>query len=79
MCMGGMQGMGMGPMIFMGVIQILFWVAIIYAAVRLIRYFRSERVGQGNRKAVEILREEFAKGNISAEEYQSRLNVLNRS
>ncbi len=57
------------------IVWLLFWVAIIVTAILLVRRNRRERP---TRAALTVLGEEFARGNITEEEYEQRLAVLRR-
>jgi len=89
MMMGG-WGWGYGPGTYGGnywwmgligmAIQILFWVGIIVLGVYLFRRL-SPRVSGGpigRSDALDILRERFARGEIDAEEYQRRREILQK-
>lgn len=74
---------GWGPWAWiMMVFMILFWVAIIVGIFFLIRYLvqqtRSAPVGgvPGGDTAMQILRERFAKGEISREEFEELKQAL---
>jgi putative membrane protein len=53
----------------------LFWLALFVGAFFL---FRGRRERWHTHSAEEVLGERYAKGEISADEYQQRLNVLRR-
>lgn len=75
----GMMG-GFGLFAGLGaIISLLFWVLIILLIVRLIR--RASRKGNwhrvwGEKDAMEILRERFARGEINKEEFEERKRAL---
>ncbi len=79
----GGWGWGWGPMVFGGFLMLLFWGALIVLVVLAIRALWNRdgggsRVSSGesspsggmpNRRALEILDERYARGEISREEY----------
>ncbi len=74
----GGQGVGTGEMIVMSLMMLLFWgglIALIVYAVRGAFVGGRQSSGQG---AEQILAERFARGEIDAEEYRSRLEVLSQ-
>ena len=71
---GGMMGGMMWPMM-LG--MLLFWTLVIAGIVLLVRLVWS-RAGGGNRGALAILQERFARGEIDHAEYQERRGVLQR-
>lgn len=54
----------------------LFWLAVIVAGVALIAYIARRPPPPANKSAEEILKERFARGEISKEEYEERLTAL---
>ena len=78
-------GWGWGWMTLMMVVMVLFWCAVIFGIFWLVRgVARSglspEDPAVRKESPVEILERRFAEGAITAEDYQSRLEVLiNRS
>ncbi len=59
---------------------LLFWAVVCLIAYRMLRqHLPSLRTGQAHDRAVQILRERFARGEISAEQYQAMLSVLDKS
>lgn len=64
------------------VVPILFWVLIIWLIIVLVQHFSSERNGRSYREmekrdlALDILRERYAKGEVSKEEFEARKNDL---
>ncbi|HTV62196.1 MAG TPA: SHOCT domain-containing protein [Verrucomicrobiae bacterium] len=54
----------------------LFWLAVIVAVVALIVYIARQPSPPANKSAEEILKERFARGEISKEEYEERLKTL---
>lgn len=72
------QGNFMWMGLFSMIIQLLFWVVVIYIAVKLFKKYSN---GLGDSKVTEdtamaILRERFAKGEIDAEEFRLRKTQL---
>lgn len=62
----GFYGMGHG---FGGILMLLFWVVVIYLIVRGTGYWTSK--GPDSRHSAEdILKERYAKGDISKEEFE---------
>ncbi len=57
------------------ILWFLFWAAIIVTAIVLWRRHRHERPAQS---ALSVLADEFARGNITEDEYEQRLSVLRR-
>jgi putative membrane protein len=81
----GNQGYGMmGGGGFGGIVMIFFWLLIIVGAFFVFRYFaagHSFSGGQGGGQApprdpMEILRERYAMGEMSTEEFEERKKVL---
>ncbi|MHB1612766.1 MAG: SHOCT domain-containing protein [Actinomycetes bacterium] len=75
-------GWGWGGWVFMAVMMVLFWSAIITGVVMFVRYSR-ERTGaqpptptEGNDRARQVLDERFARGEIDADEYTKRRDML---
>lgn len=77
-----MWGYGPGYWLGMGVTMILFWGLIIAGIVALVRYIGGPRhaggphVNSGPASPEEVLAERFARGEIDADEYQERLELL---
>lgn len=63
--------------LIMMILQLLFWLGIIYLAVRLIKSYIS-KPSKTEDTAMSILRERYAKGEIELEEYNSRKNELQK-
>jgi putative membrane protein len=82
-------GGGMGPGMMnwgyggwaMGIINIIFWVAVIIGVVYLIKWLSSsskqstQETKRGD-NALDILRERYAKGEINREEFEEKKKVL---
>lgn len=58
--------------------MIVFWGAVVFLVVWLVRGRASEQAGSGSERpsALEILDERFARGEINREEYEARRSVL---
>ncbi len=68
----GIFGMSMMWLVWLPLIALFVWFVV--------RVTRSNDPIQGNgRNAIEILKEKFAEGKISREEYEERINVLRRN
>ncbi len=64
------------------IITVLFWAAVIYAIVALVRYAgrnRHQTGGPARPAAERLLAERFARGEIDEDEYRSRLSALRGS
>ena len=73
----GMHGdVGWGWMIFMMVLMVLFWGAVILGIVWLIREGFDRRSAPRTESPTEILERRFAEGAISVEDYHARRDVL---
>jgi putative membrane protein len=73
----GMHGdVGWGWMIGMMILMVLFWGAIIFGVVWLIRGALGGRSGERRESPTEVLERRFAEGAISVEDYQARRKVL---
>lgn len=76
----GMMNWGYGGW-FMGIINIIFWVAVIIGVVYLIKFLSSfsKQGGQEAKKgdsALDILRERYARGEMNREEFEEKKKVL---
>lgn len=76
---GGMMG-GFGiSWILMFIVQLLFWATILYlifVAIKKINVKDDHRSSRED-KCIQILKERYAKGEISEEEYKEMKNILN--
>lgn len=73
----GMHGdVGWGWMILMMVLMVLFWGALIFGIVWLIREGFDRRSAAQTESPTEILERRFAEGAISVEDYHARREVL---
>ena len=74
------MGFGWGHMLFGSLMMVLFWggiIVVVVMAVRWLSHGGSMRTETGSRdRAMEILKERFAKGEIDAEEYEQRKRLL---
>ncbi len=68
---GHMLGWGMAG----GLMMVLFWVLVALFVVWLVREVASKNANHSNR-ALEILKERYAKGEISQEEFESKRKDL---
>lgn len=78
-CDGGgwHDGMGTGSWIVAGVMLLLFWAAIVFGVVWLVRGTRAGHPGGPGDRARQILDERFARGEMTEEEYRQRRDLLN--
>ncbi len=78
---GMMGGYGMGW--FGGILMIVFWILIIVGLVFLIKWLiqstgRDKTTGNGENRALEILKERYARGEIDKEEFETKKKDLAR-
>lgn len=66
-------GVGWGWMALMMILMVLFWAAIIFGIVWLVRSTGPERRGES---PIDVLERRFAEGAISEEDYRARREVL---
>ena len=65
------------PFMFLGpLFSIIFWVVVAVVIMKVIKHKKGWKAWDN--EAVNILRERFAKGEISKEEYEERLKVLEK-
>jgi putative membrane protein len=69
-------GWGWGWMTLMMVVMVLFWAAVIFGIVWLIRTAVDRRPEPRSESAIEVLERRFAEGAISVEDYHARREVL---
>jgi putative membrane protein len=75
--MGGMMGGGMmGTMLWLVLGGTLLLIALVVAAAVLLLRAFSNRTNTVRQQSLRLLQERFARGEVDAEEYQQRLNVL---
>ena len=73
-CLQYFGGFGMGGMMFMWIFWIALIILVIYLATRLL-YDRSGKVSS-DESALDILKKELAKGNITEEEFDRKKKLL---
>jgi putative membrane protein len=76
----GMMNWGYGGW-FMGIINIIFWIAVIIGIIYLIKFIsssskQSTQESKRGDSALDILRERYAKGEINREEFEEKKKVL---
>jgi putative membrane protein len=73
-CLQYFGGFGMGGMMFMGI----FWIALIVLVVYLVSRLMNDRSGKASTEesALDILKKELAKGNITEEEFDRKKKLL---
>jgi len=76
-------GWGWGAWLFMAVMMVIFWGAVITGIVMAVRYYGRNRqnptpaaAGGDSDTAMRVLDERFARGEIDAEEYTKRRDLL---
>ncbi|MCK0137918.1 SHOCT domain-containing protein [Aliiroseovarius sp. F47248L] len=62
--------------IFGGLIMLIFWALIIGLIVLAVRGFSNHQVSDNRQKAIDLLRERFARGEIDDDEFERRLAKL---
>ncbi len=76
----GYQGMGGGAWALMIVGMIIFWSILVLGIVALVRHNRTSTGpgagGEGADRAIAILRERLARGEVTPEEYSALLAAL---
>jgi putative membrane protein len=69
-------GWGWGWMAMMMVVMVLFWAAVIFGIVWVIRNTFDRRPAPRAESAIDVLERRFAEGAVSVEEYKARREVL---
>ena len=73
-------GWGWASWLFMAMMMVIFWGAVIVAVIAFVRYsghgHEPPPAGDGKDQALRILDERFARGDIDAEEYTQRRDLL---
>jgi len=74
---------GWGAWLFMAVMMVIFWGAVITGIVMAVRYYGRDRqnpppptAGVDSDTAMRVLDERFARGEIDADEYTKRRDLL---
>ena len=72
------DGMGGGGWVVMILAMVVFWALVVFAVVAIFRGTRDVGPGVGSqrRDPTEILEERFARGEIDADEYRARMDIL---
>lgn len=76
-----MDGFGMGGFGFGWIFMILWWALIIVGIVALVKWVMSSGAGgrsSGDGRALDILKERYARGEIDQEEYDKKRRDLER-
>jgi putative membrane protein len=73
---GSGWGTGWGGWLVMMLAMVAFWTLVVLAVVALFRESRPQREAPPGRSAFDVLAERFARGEIDAEEYHRREEVL---
>lgn len=72
----GMSMMNWGMMIFMMIFCIIVLGLLIYGIIFLIKGTGGTNRGQHDNQAIDILKERFAQGELTEDEYRKKRNVL---
>lgn len=69
-----MMGFGFGGGILGGIIMVLFWVIVIMAGLAFLRWLAHDMTGGtgSSKTALDILKEKYAKGEITKEEFETK-------
>ncbi len=70
--MGGYSGYGYGT----GAVEVILWIAILAIIIWLAYYFYKGSSRESGKKAIEILNERYARGEITREEYMKMKEEL---
>lgn len=68
---------GSGWFIVYDIVKLLIIVAVVIALARMLMKSSSNHNNSNSNRAIEILKERYASGEISEEEYKNKLNKLN--
>lgn len=73
-----MGGYGMGGFGFGGIFMILWWILIVVGIVALVKWLLGPSLGRGggSSRALDILKERYARGEIDEQEYRKKLQDL---
>ena len=69
-------GVGWGWMVLMMILMVLFWAAIIFGIVWLVRTAVGGGPERRSESPIDVLERRFAEGTISEEDYRARREVL---
>ncbi|MBI5465995.1 MAG: SHOCT domain-containing protein [Candidatus Kerfeldbacteria bacterium] len=73
-------GLGWGSMWGFGLVfMVMVWALVILGIVALVRWLWSDKGWSSPDKALQILKERYARGEIGSEEYQARRKLLENS
>ncbi|HUO56198.1 MAG TPA: SHOCT domain-containing protein [Candidatus Paceibacterota bacterium] len=67
-------GLGFGALAV--IFNILWWILIITLIVTIVRWIRDGHPNRGERKAIDILKERYAKGEIDKQEFEAKKKDL---
>jgi putative membrane protein len=73
-----MGGYGISGGYGFGGMMLLWWVLIIVAIVMMVKWLNNTSGESGSNKALEILKERFARGEIDEQEFKKRKHELNQ-
>lgn len=72
-----MDRWGYGPGLFGGgIISLIFWILVIVGIVLLVKWLAGSHGGKSENKPLDILKERYAKGEISKEEFEAKKKDL---
>lgn len=75
-CFQYFGGFGMGGMMFMGIFWIALIILVVYLLVKLSSSTRNINKASTEDTALDILKKELAKGNITEEEFEKKKKLL---
>lgn len=61
---------GYGGMCGGGIMMIVFWILVIILIVWIVREFSGKNKGENNRTSFEVLKERYAKGELTKEQFE---------